>query len=459
MTDEPHFPSSPVSRSLPHSIEAEEFTLSVCLLDGNDIMARCVIAGISPLSFYVPGHAIIFEVLSDLYNAQKPISVDILAEELKTRKQLDAVGGYAFLSQVSSRMPTTAQAGVYIGKVKEYATLRGIIRAATSAVEECYNFTGDIEHLTAQIGDRVGRAIGTGDAEAEETMQEAARKIVVEITTPQVERKKPVGEVSWGLVDIDHQCGKMQAGNLVVLAGMPSTGKSALADAVAWLNATKGSETLLFTYEMTKREKAIRIAQQNSRLNFDLLNQAPADMRLNFVTEMRAISECKTLHVFERDVTVNRVVARSRSFLNRGKKIGLIVVDFLQYLARLEPTIGRERTDEKIGRMTAALKQIARECECPALMLSSINREGYREGNRPTMANLKASGEIESDADVVAILHWPKVTPAGDEQDSHDGSQNTFFVEFNQDKGRSKGVQQVGLTFDRQITKFSNFIR
>jgi replicative DNA helicase len=459
MSDEAPQNSAP-GRTLPHSLESEEFLLSLCLLDGNDIMARCILAGITPFSFYDTKHGIVFERLLDLYNRQRPIAIEILAEELKTAKQLDAVGGYAFLTQVSSRIPTTAQAGYFISKVKELATLRAVIRACTANVEDCYNFTGDLDQLSTTISERVTKAVGNGRDESEETIQETAKQIYAEITAPPTQRPKPVGEVSWGLVDIDQQCGRMHAGNLIVLAGMPSTGKSALADAVAWKNARMGEETLLFTYEMSKRDKAIRIAQQTSRLNFDHLNTAPTDMRIGFLEQMKAIVDCKTLHVFERDLSVNRIQARARSFINRGKKVGLIVVDFLQYLARLEPSIGRERTDEKIGRMTAGLKQLARECECPALLLSSINRDGYKEGNRPTMANLKASGEIESDADVVAILHWPKINPkTNDEQDPHSGDQNLFYVEFNQDKGRSKGVQQVGLSFDRHITRFDNYQR
>lgn len=455
--------SAPNTRTLPSSIDSEMGLLCLCFMDGAEMMAKCIMGGVKTANFYEPKHQVIFDTMTDLYAANKPLTVSVVAEELKTRRRLEEAGDFNYLTQLSGAVPTTAEAAFYIEKVCETATLREVIRACQSAVEECYDFTGGLDELSSQIGDRITKALGQG-AESEETIQVVAGALEHELSLPEAQRPKPVGEVSWGLVDVDAKCGKMQAGNLVILAGMPSTGKSALADAIAWKNALAGKadghETVLFTYEMTKREKAIRIAQQNSRLNYDQVNLAPPDMRRGFMKELRAIQDCKTLHVFERDITVQRVLARCRSFVTRGKKVGLVVVDFLQYFARLEATIGRERTDEKIGRITSALKQIARECDCPTLLLSSINREGYKDGNRPTMGNLKGSGEIDSDADAIAILHWPKVNPmTNEEQDPHDGYQSAFYVEFNQDKGRHKGVQQVGLSFERPITRFSNFIR
>src|SRR5947199_11818 len=117
-----------LGRTLPHSLEAEEYLLSCCLLDGADVLSRCLEARIRPESFYDSKHGIVYERLIELYNRQAPIDVSVVAEELKTARQLDAIGGYAFLTQVSSRIPTTAQAGYFIEKVREQSLLREIIR-------------------------------------------------------------------------------------------------------------------------------------------------------------------------------------------------------------------------------------------------------------------------------------------------------------------------------------------
>lgn len=142
-------------RVLPHSLEAEENLLSCCLLDGADVVARCLEAQVGPESFFEVRHGIVFRCLLDLYNRQVTIDVLVVAEELKTTRQLDVIGGYAFLAQVSSRIPTTAQAGYFIEKVREQALLRAIIRSATGAVEDCYSFLGGIDEFAAAVEERM----------------------------------------------------------------------------------------------------------------------------------------------------------------------------------------------------------------------------------------------------------------------------------------------------------------
>ncbi|MCR6656639.1 MAG: hypothetical protein NVV63_12695 [Opitutus sp.] len=130
------------TRTLPHSLEAEEFLLSCCLLDGADIISRCITAGITPASFYHPPHQTVFDHLVTLFSASKPIDVAILAEELKNSKQLEAVGGYPFLLQVSGRIPTTGQAGYFMERVVETHKLREVIKLSTGLAEACYDYSG-----------------------------------------------------------------------------------------------------------------------------------------------------------------------------------------------------------------------------------------------------------------------------------------------------------------------------
>lgn len=133
---------TPAARVLPHSIEAEEFLLSCCMLDGADVIARAFAAGVRADGFYEDKHGIIWAVLERLWREQKPMEVSVVCEELLSSKQLDAVGGYAFLTQVSAKIPTTAQASYFIEKVVEQAELRRVIRDASAAVEQCYSYSG-----------------------------------------------------------------------------------------------------------------------------------------------------------------------------------------------------------------------------------------------------------------------------------------------------------------------------
>src|SRR5881394_191566 len=161
-----------VGRTMPHSLEAEKYLLSCCLLDGADVLSRCLEARIRPESFYDPKHGIVYEKLLDLYNRQAPIDVSVVAEELKTARQLDQIGGYAFLTQVSSRIPTTAQATYFIQKVREQALLREIIRSATGAVEDCYNFTGGIDEFVDQVETKIFSVTQNRVSESAKQMKE-----------------------------------------------------------------------------------------------------------------------------------------------------------------------------------------------------------------------------------------------------------------------------------------------
>lgn len=154
-----HFQSaSEPRRTLPHSLEAEEYLISSCILDGADVIGKCLRARISPDSFFDPKHGILFEILLDLYHRNaKVIEPSVVAEELKTRKQLEQVGGFAFIAQVSGRVPTTAHASYFIEKVREQALLRMTIREATAAVEDAYGFSGDIDGFAARFSSRLAR--------------------------------------------------------------------------------------------------------------------------------------------------------------------------------------------------------------------------------------------------------------------------------------------------------------
>lgn len=143
-------------RPLPHSVEAEEHLLSVCMIEESsaDVVRRAREAGIRSESFYVAAHGTIFDAIVNLSDRQQPVAVHTVAEHLKGDHQLDAVGGFAFLSQVSGRQPTTAQAGFWIDKVRELALLRGVIRSAKATVEQAFNFTGNIEEFRTQAEER-----------------------------------------------------------------------------------------------------------------------------------------------------------------------------------------------------------------------------------------------------------------------------------------------------------------
>src|SRR5881394_3493369 len=206
-----------VGRTLPHSVEAEEYLLSCCLLDGADVVSRCLEARIKPESFYDPKHGIIFERLLDLYNRQAPIDISVVAEELKTTRQLDAVGGFPFLTQISSRIPTTAQATYFIERVREQSLLREIIRSATGAVEDCYNFTGGIDEFVDQVETKIFSVTQNRVSESAKQMREPTRE-AMNVINKMLMKKGELTGISSGFKDLDTKLWGFQRKDLIILA-------------------------------------------------------------------------------------------------------------------------------------------------------------------------------------------------------------------------------------------------
>src|SRR6185369_9817892 len=204
--------------------------------------------------FYVTAHGIIFDRLLDLYNRQQPIDVSVVAEELKTARQLDAVGGYAFLTQVSSKIPTTAQATYFIEKVREQSLLREIIRSATGAVEECYNFSGGIDEFVDQVETKIFSVTQNRVSESAKPMREPTREAMSVITKMMMKKGELTG-VSSGYKDLDALMWGFQRQEMIILAARPSMGKTSLAlnfaEAAAMPKRGDGVGVLVFSLEMS----------------------------------------------------------------------------------------------------------------------------------------------------------------------------------------------------------------
>src|SRR5471030_1658836 len=342
-------PPAFTGRTLPHSLEAEEHLLSCCLLDGADVISRCLEARIRPESFYDSKHGIVFERLLDLYNRQAPIDVSVVAEELKTSKQLDAVGGYAFLTQVSSRIPTTAQAGYFIDKVREQSLLREIIRSATGAVEECYNFTGGIDEFVDQVETRIFSVTQNRVAETAKPMREPTRE-AMNVITKMLMKKGELTGVASGYKDLDALTWGFQRQEMIILAARPSMGKTSLALNIAE-NASmpKRGEpvaTLIFSLEMSAAQLALRMLCSNARVNMKLLRDGllskNGDEQNRLVTTSDEFSKAPIFIDDSSALSIMQLRAKARR-MHARHKLGFIVVDYLQLMSPTDARMPREQ--------------------------------------------------------------------------------------------------------------------
>jgi replicative DNA helicase len=440
-------------RSPPHSIEAEEYLLSCCLIDGNDTIARCLEGKLGASAFYAPANRVIFEKLVDLYNRGAPIDLAVLSEDLKTTQQLEQVGGYAYLTQISGRIPTTAQAPYFIEKIRELFLLRELIKVASTAVENCYNYQGGLEEFIDKTEQELFAVTQDRISDAAKSMKGPVTEAMGVITKMMMKKGELTG-VSSGFKDLDEYTFGFQRQEMIILAARPSMGKTSLAlnfaEAAAMPKRGTGVTTLVFSLEMSAAQLALRMLCSRARVNMKLLRDGllskhgDEQQRLlqvadEFTKSPIYLDDSSHLSIMELRAKARRLHARS--------PLGFIVVDYLQLLA---PTDSKTPREQQVAEMSRGLKALAKELNVPVLVLSQLNRSAEKENRTPKLSDLRESGSIEQDADVVLMLARPK---DADEKFQVASDSAELIVA----KQRNGPVGELKLTFLRDITRFENF--
>lgn len=440
-------------RTPPHSIEAEEYLLSCCLLDGSDVVARCLEKRLAPTSFYAPANQVIFEKLVELYNSGTAIDLAVLAEELKTARLLEQIGGYAYLTQISGRIPTTAQAIYFIEKVRELSLLRELIRVATGAVEKCYDYEGGLEEFVDKVEQDIFKVTQDRITDGAKQMKEPTREAMSVINKMMMKKGELTG-VSSGFKDLDQFTFGFQRQEMIILAARPSMGKTSLAlnfaEAAAMPKKGQGVTTLVFSLEMSAAQLALRMLCSRARVNMKLLRDGL--LSKNGEEQQRllaAADEFSKAPIFIDDssfLTIMELRAKSRRVAARHK-LGFVVVDYLQLLAPTDPKTPRE---QQVAEISRGLKALAKELDVPVIVLSQLNRSAEKENRTPKLSDLRESGSIEQDADVVLMLARPR---DADEKFQVAADSAELIVA----KQRNGPVGELKLTFLRDITRFENY--
>ena len=447
-------PSAPPDRSPPHSAEAEEHVIACCLLDGSDSIARCLEARITAESFYFPANRLLFEVLIELYQKNPPVSLEILAEELKTRRQLEAVGGFPYLMQVTGKIPTTAHAGYFIEKVREKHLLRELIKTATGAVEQAYSFTGGLAEFVDRVEQDLFKVTQDRVSDSAKEIKEAVKEANTVIAKLLMKKGELTGVTS-GFKDLDAMTFGFQRQEMIVVAARPSMGNTsfALNIAEAATLPKTGREpvpTLVFSLEMSSSQLALRMLCARSRVNMKLLRDGLVGRDGREVNALGQAAEefkkCPLLIDDSSALTIMEMRAKARRIYSR-KKLGLVIVDYLQLVSGSDSRAPRE---QQVAEVSRGLKAMAKELDLPVIVLSQLNRSSEKENRAPRLSDLRESGSIEQDADVVIMLSRPK--------DSDEKFQTaTGAADLIVAKQRNGPVGDLKLTFLQEITRFENF--
>jgi replicative DNA helicase len=452
---EPTLPSAAPDRSPPHSAEAEEHVIACCLLDGSDTIARCLEARVTAEAFYFPANRLLFEVMLELYQKTPPVTLEVLAEELKTRRQLDAVGGFPYLMQVTGKIPTTAHAGYFIDKVREKHLLRELIKTATSAIEQSYSFTGGLEEFVDKVEQELFKVTQDRVSDSAQEIKEAVKE-ANQVIAKLLMKKGELTGVTSGFKDLDAMTFGFQRQEMIVIAARPSMGKTSfalnIAEAAALPKPGKGDPvpTLVFSLEMSSSQLALRMLCARSRVNMKLLRDGLVGRDGREVNALGQAAEefkkCPLLIDDSSNLTIMELRAKARR-IHARKKLGMIIVDYLQLLNGSDPRAPRE---QQVAEVSRGLKALAKELDVPVLVLSQLNRSSEKENRTPRLSDLRESGSIEQDADVVLMLSRPK--DADEKFQTAAGAADLIVA-----KQRNGPVGDLKLTFLQEITRFENF--
>lgn len=451
-------PASVLGRTPPNDPQAEEYLLSCCFLDGAGVVAKCIEAKMTPLDFYVPANQVIFGQILDVFTSGKDVDLAVIAQELSTSKRLDEIGGYGYLTQISGRIPTTAQSTYFIGKVRELYLLRELIKTATQAVENCYAYDGGgiAECVSTQISKMLTLANGSTDAQEKDwdgviDESTAELKSLIENKGPDESR---IIHFPWPRMD--ELFAPMQRGQLVIVAARPSVGKSSLSRPMLAHAAKAGNNAYFVTLEVNPSRVPLQISASMAGIG---LRQVPNAHVHDQRDVLHALSSLKGMGVTisKKDRSLSRIAARARALKSKGK----IDIMFVDHGGCLEDVFNCSENGKLVAieRVTKTLKAIAVELDIVVVLLWQLNRESAKNGNRePTMTDLKACGSLEEDADKILLIHRPDTDPlAGDSKQSESMSISElprYYQNIIQAKGRDDGTSLMSFYFNRATATF-----
>ena len=431
----------------PQHIEAEESLLSAILVDNTALLE--VVETLTPSDFYRTAHQKIFAAMSDLFERGEPVDVVTLNNSLKEKGQLEVVGGPAYLARLLDAVPLAVNAQHYARIVHDKAVLRRLIEKANAITKRCFQEQGGADDI-----------IDFAEASIFEVTEKKARqafyplsKLIdsnIDFLEEKQKNKSLVTGVPTGFSHIDNLTSGLQNSDLIILAARPSMGKTALALNIARNAAVDaGVPVAIFSLEMSKEQLSLRLLCAEARIDSSRLRSGFFSMEdWERLTDAAGVLSAAPIFIDDSpSLSAMEVRAKARR-LKMDKNIGLIIIDYLQLM---QGRVSAERRDLEISEISRSLKALAKEINLPVIALSQLNRMlEQRNDRRPRLSDLRESGALEQDADVVAFIYRDEVYNK-EENNPHKGTAEIILA-----KQRNGPIGEVRLTFLSVYTRFEN---
>jgi replicative DNA helicase len=436
---------SGIGRVPPHDLEAEKAVLSALLLDNNAI--HVVLNEVVPDDFYHPSHKQIYKAMLALADENQPVDLHTLSDHLNTQKRLDAVGGLVFLSELSDYESTAANVVHHARIVRDKATKRNLIRVATEIVETSFEQAEGSERLLDEAESKIFE-LSQAKSRTTFTSLEVGLHDAMDHVETLMERSGELTGVPTGFRDLDDLTGGFQRGELIVIAARPSMGKTALALNIARNAAVAHRmKVAVFSLEMTKRSLVLRLLASEAQVNMTSFRKGygHVDAHRKLISAASRLAGAQIWMDDTGTITILEVKAKCRRLMSEHG-LDLVMLDYLQLAHGNTPV---QRKDLEIAEISHGLKSLAKELDIPVIALSQLNRGPEQrdpDKRRPNMGDLRESGAIEQDADVIAFIYRDEVYNPSEE--------NRGLAELIIAKQRNGPTDTVKLQFDAQFARF-----
>lgn len=435
----------------PYSEEAERGVLGSVLIESERIIELCSMKSVSADSFYIPAHRLLFEQLQAMYQSAQAVDLLTVGEALKKAGRLDQVGGYAFLEGLIDSTPTAAHAEFYIDIIQQKHLFRRIIAQASETIDHCYGPDEEAEELLSRTEEAFFEL-----SDKKSVSAEGWHDVVYRTTGKIIDGNILASGVPTGFADLDKQLRGLHNTDMIVLAARPSMGKTSLAMNIAEHAALgRGSGKKLavgvFSLEMSQEQLVRRMLFSKAGVPAwkDMLSEAD---RARITSAADQLGKASIIVDDSAGLDVMDLRARARR-MRRIYGIQLIVIDYLQLLH--DKRRSRDGRQQETASISNSIKAMAKELNVPVLVLSQLSRapeQGGREGNKPRLSDLRDSGAIEQDADVVLLLQRPSYY--NKEMEAGSGEDTLAVVDVA--KHRNGPTGEVKLNFFREITRFED---
>lgn len=429
----------------PHSTEAEESVLGGILLDSDAI--NICLERITADDFYRAANRAIFEAMVRLTDKHEPVDVVTLSSELRSMGILEQSGGIENLSRLASSVPSAANVGFYARTVKEMAVRRRVIHEASKSIEKAFETNGDFNEFLDTTEQNI---LKVSDERTKQSFYRVSDIVQTSIQTIEklYDKQESVTGIPTGYQHFDSITAGLQPSDLVILAARPAMGKTSLALSIAqWVGIHQGIPIAIFSLEMSKEQLVLRMLCSEARVENSKVRTGNLGER-DFPRLVDAASKVAEAPIFIDDTpsaTISEVRAKARR-LHRDSPLGVIIIDYLQLMR--SPIYAKNR-EQEISDISRSLKGLAKELNVTVIALSQLNRSvEQRNDKRPLMSDLRESGAIEQDADIITFIYRDEVY----DQNTPDKGVAELIIS----KHRAGPTGTVRLAFAPEFTRFDN---